>query len=64
VGVNSETDKVYLVNSDDNEIPVVLIPEFHALISTMLVLFVLAAAFFLYRRKASKEPIHRQSSVH
>jgi DNA-binding beta-propeller fold protein YncE len=64
VGVNSETDKVYLVNSDDNEIPVVLIPEFHALISTMLVLFVLAAAFFLYRRKASEEPIHRQSSAH
>jgi len=64
VGVNCETDKVYLVNSDDNEIPVVLIPEFHALISTMLVLSVLTVAFFLYRRTASEEPIHRRSSAH
>jgi DNA-binding beta-propeller fold protein YncE len=64
VGVNCETDKVYLVNSDDNEIPVVLIPEFHALISTMLVLFVLTVAFFLYRRTASEKPIHKQSSAH
>jgi len=64
VGVNCETDKVYLVNSDDNEIPVVLIPEFHALISTMLILSVLAGAFFLYRRTVSEEPIHKQSSAH
>jgi len=56
VGVNSETDKVYLVNSDDSQIPVVFIPEFHALISTMLVLSVLAVAFFLYRRTTSEEP--------
>jgi DNA-binding beta-propeller fold protein YncE len=62
LGVNCETDKVYLVNSDDNEIPVVLIPEFHALISTMLTLFVVAVAFFLYRRTSGK-PIHTQPST-
>jgi DNA-binding beta-propeller fold protein YncE len=56
VGVNSETDKVYLINTDDDQIPVVLIPEFHALISTMLMLSAVAAAFFLYRRTASEEP--------
>jgi DNA-binding beta-propeller fold protein YncE len=64
VGVNCETDKVYLVDTSENQIPVVFIPEFHALISTMLVLFVLAAAFFLYTRTASEEPIHKQSSAH
>jgi hypothetical protein len=64
VGVNCETDKVYLVDSSENQIPVVVIPEFHALISTMLVLFVLAVAFFLYTRTVSEEPIHKQSSAH
>jgi DNA-binding beta-propeller fold protein YncE len=63
VGVNCETDKVYLVDNSENQIPVVLIPEFHALISTMLVLFVLAVAFFIYTRKVSEEPIHKQSST-
>lgn len=64
VGVNCETDKVYLVNSSDNQVPVVLIPEFHTLISTMLVLFVLAVAFFIYTRTVSEEPIHKQPSTH
>jgi DNA-binding beta-propeller fold protein YncE len=64
VGVNCETDKVYLVDNSENQIPVVLIPEFHALISTMLVLFVLAVAFFIYTRTVSEEPIHKQSSIH
>jgi DNA-binding beta-propeller fold protein YncE len=61
IGVNSETNKVYVVNSDDNEIPVVLIPEFHALIPTMLTLSMIATAFFLYRRTAAEEPNRRQS---
>jgi DNA-binding beta-propeller fold protein YncE len=64
VGVNGETAKIYLVDTSENQIPVVLIPEFHALISTMMVLFVLATAFFLYTRTASEEPIHKQSSAH
>jgi DNA-binding beta-propeller fold protein YncE len=63
VGVNSETYKIYLVDNSENQIPV-LIPEFHALISVMLVLFVFAAAFFLYRRTTSEEPIHKRSSAH
>lgn len=64
VGVNGVTNKVYLVDTSENQIPVAIIPEFHALISTMLVLFVLAAAFFRYTRTASEEPTHRQSSAH
>jgi DNA-binding beta-propeller fold protein YncE len=64
VGVNCETAKVYLVDNSENQIPVVLIPEFHALISVMLVLFVLAVAFFIYTRTVSEEPIHKQSSIH
>jgi len=62
VGVNGETDKVYVVDSSNNQIPVVFIPEFHTLISTMLVLVVLAAALFIYTR-TSGEPIHKQSSA-
>jgi DNA-binding beta-propeller fold protein YncE len=62
LGVNCETDKVYLVDNSENQIPVVLIPEFHALISTMLTLFVVAVAFFLYRRTSGK-PIHTQPST-
>ena len=63
VGVNGETDKVYLVDSSENQIPVVLIPEFHTVISVMLVLFVLAVAFVIYTRTVSKEPINKQSST-
>jgi DNA-binding beta-propeller fold protein YncE len=62
VGVNCETDKVYLVDTSETQIPVVLIPEFHTLISTILVLFVLAVAFFIYTRK-SGESIRQQSSA-
>jgi len=64
VGVNCETDKVYLVDNSENQIPVVVIPEFYTLISTMLVLFVLAVALFIYTRTVSEEPIHKQSSAH
>jgi len=64
VGVNCETAKIYLVDNSENQIPVVLIPEFHTLILTMLVLFVLAVAFFIYTRTVSEEPIHKQSSAH
>ncbi len=63
VGVNCETAKIYLVDNSENQMPVVLIPEFHALISMMVVSFVLAAVFFLYTRTASEEPIHKQSSA-
>jgi hypothetical protein len=62
VGVNCETAKIYLVDNSENQIPVV-IPEFHTLISTMLVLFVLAVAFLIYTRTVSEEPIHKQSST-
>jgi len=64
VAVNCETAKIYLVDNSENQIPVVVIPEFHTFISTMLVLFVLAVAFFIYTRTASEEPIHEQSSAH
>ena len=63
MAVNCETDKVYLVDNSENQIPVVVIPEFHTLISTMLVLFVLAVAFFIYTRTVSEESIHKQSSA-
>ena len=63
VGVNGQTDKVYLVDSSEHQIPVVLIPEFHALTSVMLVLVAFAAAFFIYTRTVSHEPIHKQSSA-
>ncbi|HUU86289.1 MAG TPA: YncE family protein [Candidatus Glassbacteria bacterium] len=59
LGVNCETDKVYLVDNSENQIPVV-IPELHTLISTMIVLFVLAVAFFIYTRTASEKSIHKQ----
>jgi DNA-binding beta-propeller fold protein YncE len=64
VGVNCETNMIYLVDNSENQIPVVVIPEFHTLISVMLVLFVLAVAFFIYTRTVSEEPIHKQSSTH
>jgi DNA-binding beta-propeller fold protein YncE len=62
VGVNCNTGKIYLVDNSENQIPVV-IPELHTLISTMLVLSVLAVAFFIYTRTVSEEPIHKQSSA-
>jgi len=62
VGVNCNTGKIYLVDNSANQIPVV-IPELNTLISTMLVLFVLAAAFFIYSRTVSKEPMDQQSSA-
>ena len=62
VGVNCNTGKIYLVNNSANQIPVV-IPELHTLISTMLVLCVLAVVFFIYTRTVSKEPMDQQSSA-
>jgi len=63
MAVNCETDKVYLVDNSKNQIPVVVIPEFPTWTSTLLVLFVLAVAMFLYRRRLFKAPIHQQSSA-
>jgi len=64
VGVNCETDKVYLVDNSENQIPIVLlIPEFPTWTSMLLVLFALAVAMLLYRRRLFKAPIHQQSSA-
>lgn len=62
MGVNCETDKVYIVNSGDNEIPVVLIPELHTFLAAILVLVAVTAAFFVYNRTVSKERICKPSS--
>jgi len=62
LAVNCETDKVYMVDNSENQIPVMLlIPEFPTWTSMLLVLFVLAVAMFLYRRRLFKTPIHQQS---
>ncbi|TRZ51085.1 MAG: YncE family protein [Dehalococcoidia bacterium] len=62
VAVNCETGKVYVVDTSENQIPVV-IPEFPTWTSMLLVLFALAVAIFIYRRRPFKTPIHQQSSA-
>jgi DNA-binding beta-propeller fold protein YncE len=61
LGVTCNTGKIYLVNSYENEVPVMVVPEFHTLMSAMLVLFVVAVAFLIYTRTVSEEPAHKQS---
>jgi len=62
VAVNCETGKVYVVDNYETQIPVV-IPEFPTWTSMLLVLFALAVAIFIYRRRPFKTPIHQQSSA-
>ena len=57
VAVNCESGKVYVVDNYETQIPVV-IPEFPTWTSILLVLFVLAVAMFIYRRRLFKTPIH------
>jgi len=63
MAVDSKNNKILLANSLENEIPVVDIPEFPALTSTLLVLFAFASAFFIYKRRLSGTPIRKQSSA-
>ncbi len=58
VAVNCETGKVYLVDTSENQIPVI-ISEFPTWTSILLVLSVLAVAMFIYRRRLFKTPIRQ-----
>lgn len=58
VGINCETDKVYLVDNSESQIPVI-VPEHHTLILTTLVLFLLAVVFLIYSRKAPEKPLRK-----
>ena len=58
VAVNCETGKVYVIDNYEKQIPVV-IPEFPTWTSMLLVLFVLAVALLIYRRRLFRTPIHQ-----
>ena len=64
VAVNCKTNKVYFGSTSENQIPVVLlIPEFPTWTSILPVLFVLAAAIFIYRRRLFKTQSANRSSA-
>ena len=61
--VNCDTDKVYLVNNYDSQIPVIVIPEFPSWIPVLLILVVLTVALFVYRRRLFKSQYPNSLSV-
>jgi hypothetical protein len=62
VAVNCKTGKVYLVDSDGNQIPV-FIPEFPIWTTILSALFTLAVVASIFRRRLFKAKIHQQSSA-